>query len=155
LIICFEGPDGAGKSTLLREFNRLTDYEHITVDRLHLSHMVYAQQAKRKEHELPILRHEAGEEFRKFMYSVKPLIVYLYASRAVLEERISMKGEDPSQGMDVTASMSIYDELIKKSGFMERILKIDTTMNPTWRSMTERIVGKIGSLQRSELGRHS
>lgn len=150
MIVIFEGPDASGKTSLLREFNRETSYAHITVDRLHLSHMVYSSYYERKEWTDPDLRARAVAEFRKFMFLVKPLIVLLEVDAEVAEKRVRERGEKPEEGPDSLRASNIFKLVVQEVGVVDRLLTLNTSFDPPVGALVERIVGKIGSLERSD-----
>lgn len=148
MLVIFEGPDAAGKTSLLRKFNTVTGYSHITVDRLHLSHMVYARYYCRKEFTDLALRTAAASAVKKFVVEEKPLIVFVRADPHVLMKRIRDRGEDPDQEPDPVQVEEIYEEEIRELGIHERLLRLDTSFAPDLEGLARRIEGKVDSLVR-------
>lgn len=145
MLVVFEGPDGAGKTLLMREFNEATNYKHVAVDRMYLSHMVYARCFRRATCKTDI---DAQAVFKDFLRSMKPLIVYMTASVEVLNERIKSRGENPADGPDPIFVMDLYSSYIKATVPKECLLEIDTTSSPDLHDLTARITRKIKALKR-------
>lgn len=143
----FEGPDGSGKGTLLRAFRSYTDFTHLEWDRGYLSRLVYAEYYERPLYTNPKLRREAVAEFKKFVEVNRPLIVYLKADPAVLERRIVARGEDLS-GPDSKVVTKLFDHWLLELNFGDRVLEVDTTLEPDLENLSERIVKKIKQVQK-------
>ena len=41
LTIIFEGVDKAGKTSLMKEFNKVSNFKHVCIDRAYISHYIY------------------------------------------------------------------------------------------------------------------
>lgn len=149
MIVVFEGLDGSGKTTLLNAFNAETQYRHIAVDRMFLSHMVYARYYHRESWMNLDQRAAEVKEFKQFVVSMRPLVVYMTAEPHVLEERIHSRGEIADTGPNPRLTAKMYDEAIYELGFRERILHLDTTLSPLVSELVKRVVGKIESLELS------
>ena len=148
MIVIFEGPDGAGKTVLLRAFNSATHYAHIAIDRLHLSHMVFAQMFGRKEYTDDATRRKAEIAIKDFMRVNNVLIVYVKADVSELRERIRQRGEDPEAGPDVTITMALYEHWIEYLGLEKQVLTVDTTNLPGFNVLIAQITKKIKSMER-------
>jgi len=86
MIIIFEGMDATGKSVIEKAFVITNNYAYVTVVRMHLSCLVYADYYKRPSPCTP-----AG--YRRFLKDNDALVVYLVAEEPVLRRRIISRGE--------------------------------------------------------------
>lgn len=150
MLVIFEGPDGSGKSLLRREFDKQTNYEHMSCDRMYLSFFVYAQMFGRNEFTSDKARKKLEADFRVFMKIMKPMIVYMKAKQSTLEERIRARGEDPREGPEASLSMTLYAHWIDHLKIQNRVVTIDTTGDPDLDSLVKLISNKIKVLSQGK-----
>lgn len=148
MILIYEGPDGAGKSMLMEAVHGATNYEHVAIDRMHLSHIVYSQYYQRDLYMAPKKLESFLQNFKKFVIEQKPLIIYVKADAPVLEERIRRRGEDLTKSPSANVIMKLYDHWFHTLGFTERVITVDTSFDPPMDDTVARVVGKIKSLER-------
>ena len=79
MIVIFEGVDKSGKTSIMAEFNRLTNFKYLTVDRLWVSQIGYAMKYKRPVSIVSI---------SKTIPDTKVYIVYVTAKDSVIQKRI-------------------------------------------------------------------
>lgn len=149
MIVMFEGPDGSGKTILLDEFRQFTNYRHVCVDRMHLSHLVYSDYYGRfTPTEMLALKKEA----QAFLKREPALIVYVTAEEYKLRARIQLRGESVDAGPDLTRSVELFGKWIALLGLEKsgQIVRINTTEDPSPESLARIIVAKIKGGQRGK-----
>lgn len=147
-LVIFEGVDGSGKGTLLRAFREATRYAHLEWDRGYLSRLVYAQYYGRPTYTDPKLLKESISEFKKFLKTSRPLVVYLYAREDVLNKRIRARGEDPSQSPNPVVVSGIFNKWLEYFDLEERLATFDTSGDPDLGKMVDVITKRLKQLQR-------
>lgn len=93
MIVVWEGMDASGKDVLRACFERMTEFGHTCVVRLHLSDLVYARYFGRPRWTDRTVREKFIVGARKFIEVMQPLYVYVTASNQTLARRIENRGE--------------------------------------------------------------
>jgi thymidylate kinase len=117
MIIIFEGVDRVGKTTAIRKFNEQTNFEHIIVDRMFISHYVYAKKFGRK----------INKEYYKTIENLlgdNLIIVYLYGNVQELENRCIITKHEP---IDFQKDMELFDKYFEDSTC--NVISINTSIN--------------------------
>lgn len=147
MIIIFEGPDASGKSTLLRSFRIATDFEFVEMDRGHISRLAYAKFFKRPLYERTCLWTKAVDECKKFIVREDAVVVYTYATPDVLESRIAARGEEVKREPNSAEMLKIFDWVLGELNLKRRLLRLDTSANPSRADLVEQVQSRIIELE--------
>lgn len=146
-ILIFEGPDASGKSVLREEFRKVSKHKHMTIDRLHLSMIVYAEYYGRWS---ASRRVKAIREFRGFMIDNDALLVYVIASPDTLERRLMERNEGLLNAPDPSKVIAIYEEALKVSRIQDRTIIVNTTMSPPLKNLANNILRTMRVIERAQ-----
>jgi len=117
-IIFFEGVDCVGKTTVMKEFNKITDFRYMCLDRGIISYFTYAEIFQRKVLKYP--------EFMLQRIEPISIVVYLYADERVLTKRMKDTGHPD---YPVHTHLAMFEKNIANAelgGF--RIIRQDTSL---------------------------
>lgn len=109
MLVIFEGMDKTGKTTLVKEFNEITGYKHIVIDRGPVSSYVYDDIYKRG-------CRDSYEGFERAICSIKHLVVLCIASKSTIHRRLVEAGEFlPKEQIEAGGVPHIQKKFIEES----------------------------------------
>ena len=136
-IIIFDGPDKAGKSTLKAMFDRHTRFNHWTIDRGPLSHLVYNIAYERDEQ-----NHHANHITNIMRQAI---LIYVTADKEVLAQRIANSPNEPK--IDLDRDLNIFKIVLKATLHLWKGgIALDTTVKNPEASLHE-IMVKLGQIE--------
>lgn len=141
--VVFEGPDGSGKTSLMRAFRKVTEFQYLEVDRLHLSRIVYSQWFRRDEYSNQRLRDQRDQEFLEFMEKNDAVVILLKAEPGVLDERLKARGENPADHPDAEAVSQIYEEVIDRLGYRDKVITMENGRGQSLHELAEQLAERL------------
>lgn len=123
LTIIFEGVDKSGKTSLMKEFNKVSNFKHVCIDRAHISHYIYGIDRSSEVDNivrLPVLMDTMNS-------TPGLIIVYVEASEKCIERRC-LQSNEPK--FNIKEDLKRFTTLIEATKTLcpeIPIIKIDTS----------------------------
>ena len=128
MFISIEGADRTGKDTILNALDKATRWENCNMMRGPAGCLTYDKIYKRESD----IRYNEALSVAETIKSTKHLIVYLYASPEVIQQRLDEEKKQGGSGVfapigwDIIDVLDLYEENINFLYGDEEVLKIDT-----------------------------
>lgn len=141
IIVIFEGVDKSGKTTLLNEFNKLTEFRYIAIDRFTISSVVYSDIFCRGKNDY----YKNVEKIFSENYNV--LVVLVKCDESVITKRLQEHNEHlPKKLSNILYVSKKFEDEFSKSYFCNKLV-IDTT-HESINECVYRIIKKIKEMEK-------
>lgn len=154
ILLIFEGADGSGKSTLKKEFNKISGYRYIIIERAFLSNYAFCLMRKDKVYHPiynPCPRHLKKDnpdvylDFAKSISSVVPTIfIFFYCNnKKILLKRLKDKQSDKYEIFWVLKSLKYFRkafQIFKRWSINIIKINTNTSMSRVIKRLKEKIV---------------
>ena len=133
MVLIIDGMDKVGKTTLIKYINKITNYEHLIIDRGPIGYKAYSEIYEKKIGPGYYIPLEA-----QFM-SVEHLCIYLHSSEDVLKKRF-IDSNEPDTKLGIKKELKLFNAFYECSGLNKISICTDNiTLDEMWAAIKKKI----------------